>query len=117
VAGASTGGAVMTAGVLAVRLAPHASAEEAATGAVLVTASLFLGIVAAAASGWIQTRSLDDLWRRGVTAAVSVFGAALLAVGAIPADRGGGTAAVVAYGAGLGVAAITAHLWLARRAA
>jgi hypothetical protein len=47
---------------------------------------LFAGVVAAAAIAWTLARPITDWWRRGVTAALAVFGAMMLAALTAPAD-------------------------------
>ncbi len=110
-AGAFTGAAAITAGLIVVRSAFTATGPTGPGGTVLSTA-LFLGIVAAAAIGWLLTRSIDDVFRRGVTAVIAAFGGLLLAGLAVPADLVGRVAGLVAY-FGLLVAA---DLWAIRRA-
>jgi hypothetical protein len=77
---------------------------------------MFVGIVAAVATGWLRTRSIDDLWRRGVTAGVAVFGAAILAVFATLADLVGGTVGLACYLLLLCVAAARTHRTAGRAA-
>lgn len=84
-AGAATGAAVITAGLLLLRSAFGAPPVDAAAH-VVIPASLFLGIVAAAAAGWLLARAIPDFFYRGLTTALSVFGALLLAALAAPAD-------------------------------
>lgn len=109
-AGASTGAAVMTSGVLLVRFfQATGSAFTAEQNAAIISASMFVGILAAVATGWLRTRSIADWWRRSVTAAVSVFGAAVLAVFATAADMIGGYVGMACYLALLIAAAWTTH--------
>lgn len=110
-AGALTGAAAITAGLIVVRSAFTDTGPAGAGGTVLSTA-LFLGIVAAAAVGWTLTRPIDDAFRRGVTAAVAVFGGLLLAGLAVPADMVGRVAGLAAY---LGLL-LAADVWAIRRA-
>lgn len=117
-AGATSGAAVMTAGVLLVRLLQRGDPQNlgAQPGTLILGSSVFLGLVVAAATGWVSTRSIPDTWRRGVTAALCVFGAVLLAVVATAADMIGGAPAVGVYAGFLFVAAAITH-GIARRAA
>ena len=114
-AGATTGAVALTAGVLTVRVLqvqPNGVAED--TAALVLTASLVAGILAAVVSGWGLTRAIDDYWRRGVTAAISVLGMALLAVAATAVDQFGGRTGLAIYLVGLAAASVVAH-WTARR--
>ena len=100
----------MTAGVLLIRLTQMSDpAVSPQLGAGLVTGSMFLGLFAAAATGWLRTGRIEDQWRRGVTAAVSVFGAAILAVLATAADSIGGLAGLTGYLVVLVGGAVLAH--------
>jgi hypothetical protein len=47
---------------------------------------LFAGVVVAATIAWALARPITDWWRRGVTAALAVFGAMMLAALTAPAD-------------------------------
>jgi hypothetical protein len=108
-AGSATGAAVMTAGVLTLRLLQAGGTTSAEIGGSLLTATLFGGIVAAVLSGWVATASIDDTWRRGVSAAVAVLGAALLAIGATVADQFLNVAGLGVYCVALIVAAVLTH--------
>lgn len=108
-AGATTGATIFTGGVLALRVLQAGGEAPPEQTAPLLTATMFAGIVAAAGSGWITTRAIGDLWRRGVTAAVSVFGAVLLAVAATMADQIAGVVGVSAYCATLFIASLYMH--------
>jgi hypothetical protein len=55
-------------------------------GFAMIWVTLILGIAIAVLTGWALTRPLDDMWRRGVVGALSVFGTALLAGIAMPVD-------------------------------
>jgi hypothetical protein len=99
-------------------------AAGAASGAMVVAAGLavlrhhldpvlvllpFAGIVVAAAVAWLLAAPITDWWRRGVTAALAVFGAMMLAALTAPADMLGGRWALAAFalvlaGAGVGAA-------------
>jgi hypothetical protein len=47
---------------------------------------LFAGILVAATAAWLLAAPIQDWWRRGVTAALAVFAALLLATLTAPAD-------------------------------
>ena len=117
-AGATTGAAVMTGGVLALRLlqARDVSSMSTEGGSLLLAGSALAGLIAAVATGWLRTRAIDDVWRRGVTGAVSAFGSVLLALGSAVADMVAGPLGVAVYFALLLAAAVAAHQ-AARRAA
>ncbi len=108
-AGSTTGASVMTAGVFALRFMQATGSTSTDVGGSVLTATLFGGIVAAVVSGWIATAPIADGWRRGVTAGISVLGAALLAIGATVADQLTGMIGVGAYGVVLVVAAVVTH--------
>ncbi len=108
-AGTTTGASVMTAGVFAVRFMQASGNASAEVGGSIISATLFAGIVAAVLSAWIVTAPIADIWRRGVTAGISVLGAALLAIGATVADQLTGVIGVGTYGAVLVVAAAVTH--------
>jgi hypothetical protein len=117
-AGATSGAAVMTAGVLLVRLLQRGDPQNLAAqpGTWILGSSVFVGLAVAAATGWLSTRAIPDPWRRGVTAALCVFGAVLLAVVATAADMIGGARALSVYAGILFVTAGATH-HLARAAA
>ena len=114
-AGATTGASVITAGTIALRSLPMPG-QSTGAGAVVIWITLLAGVAAAAASGWLLTKALGDLWRRGVIGALSVFGSALLATLAMPADMLGGRAGLAIYLAVL-VAAVLYTRGVASRAA
>ncbi len=99
----------MTAGVFVLRVLQMRSTTEPSIGGALLTATLFAGIVAAVASGWFAASPIDDTWRRAVVAAISVLGAALVAVGATAADQFGGVIGLGMYLTVLIVGAIALH--------
>jgi hypothetical protein len=82
----------------------------------ILSVAALLGMIAAAATGWLLSRGIADLWRRGATATLAVFGAILLSLVAMPADSMGGRLGLAGYLAALlaGAAYAGAH---ARRAA
>ena len=91
------------------RLAGRDPSEFRDEGFLIISLALLLGIVAAAATGWTLTRRLDDVWRRGVTGAVSVFGTALLSIVTMPIHTIAGIAGLIAYLVVLLLAAIVTH--------
>lgn len=99
----------MTAGVFALRFMQANGKASTEVGGSILSATLFAGIVAAVLSAWIATAPIVDGWRRGVTAGVSVLGAALLAIGATVADQLTGVTGVGAYCVVLVVAAALTH--------
>lgn len=89
----------MTAGVALLRTAQARAGDGLAadTGFLVVSAGVVLGLVAAVTAGWMLTRPIPDHWRRGVVAALSVFGACLLALIAAPADMAAGRTGLTVY--------------------
>ncbi|HEX9692863.1 MAG TPA: hypothetical protein VGA22_12280 [Gemmatimonadales bacterium] len=117
-AGATTGAVVLTAGVLMLRvLQQHPDGLAEATGGALLTGSMVGGVFGAIVSGWGRTRAIDDYWRRGVTAAVSVLGAALLGVAATAVDQFAGWIGLAVYLVMLLAGSVYTHLRAARNAA
>ena len=94
-AGASTGGAVIAAGLIVLRGAWGADAPAAP--ALFLPSVLFVGIVAAVVLGWTLSRPIADYFRRGLTAAIAVGVALLLAGLAAPADLAAGIAGLAVY--------------------
>lgn len=95
--------------VFSSRLATRDPEQFQDEGFLIISLALLLGIVAAVATGWLLTRPLDDPWRRGVTAALSVFGTALLSVVTMPIHSVAGSVGLVVYLALLLVAATVTH--------
>jgi hypothetical protein len=77
---------------------------------------LFAGIVSAATLGWSLSRAIADTWRRGVTAALAVFGALMLAALAAPADMIAGRAGLMGYAGVLAALAVLAVRYNRRQA-
>jgi len=94
-AGASTGAAVVTAGLIVLRGVWGADAP--AVPALFLPIVLFLGVATAVALGWTLSRPIDDYFRRGLTAAIAVGAALLLSGAAAPADMTAGIAGLAAY--------------------
>ena len=113
-AGASFGGAVVVAGLLIFR-------TWQATGAALpeniplLSGPLFSGIVASVAIAWFVSKPIVDVWQRSICCGLGLFGSAMLAALAAPADALGGRWGLIAYGAALGLSGWSA-LRRARRA-
>jgi len=115
--GAAAGAAIITAGLLVLRTAQRGDAPQPQdTGFLILSVAALLGMIAAAATGWLLSRGIADLWRRGATATLAAFGAILLSLVAMPADSMGGRLGLAGYLAALlaGAAYAGAH---ARRAA
>ncbi len=117
-AGMTAGAAVLTAGMLLLRIVQRSGIAEDGSGAgfVLLTSWTIAGVVAAVTVGWSRSRELDDTWRRGVIGMLSVFGTALLAGLAVPADLFAGRVGLAAYFAVLLIAFYASNTH-ARRAA
>src|SRR5262249_21635727 len=75
--GAASGAAIITAGVMILRVLQQSNPRGDA-GLLLVLA-VFIGIVTAATIAWLLAGRVDDTWRRGVRAALAIFGACMLA--------------------------------------
>jgi hypothetical protein len=96
--GAAAGAAVVTGGLLVLRTVQRSETSGAPESSFLIlSAAAVLGLMVAAASGWLLSRGIADLWRRGVTAMLAVFGSVLLALAAVPADGVGGRGGLAAY--------------------
>jgi hypothetical protein len=100
-AGAAAGGAVILVGLAIFRAALAASRDS-------LPLVLFAGIVSAATLGWSLSRAIADAWRRGVTAALAVVGALMLAGLAAPADMIAGRNGLMGYAGVLVVLAVLA---------
>jgi len=87
-AGATTGGAVTTGTALAFRLMEGGNPEALSPDFrfILVTTGLLLGIGAGTIFAFMLSAPINDLWRRGVTAGIALFGSVLLGAAAAPAD-------------------------------
>jgi hypothetical protein len=70
-------------------------------GFTVMSAALILGILTAAASGFVLTQRLAETWRRAVVGGLGMFGASILAGLAAPADMLAGRLGLVAYLVGL----------------
>jgi hypothetical protein len=93
------GGTIVAALVIVRTLERHASAasyDERAADPVLVGA--FAGMVVAAGFGWWRSRSLDNVWQRGVIAVMAAVGAVIVSFIAWPVDRLLGLTGLAAWG-------------------
>ena len=104
-AGAATGAAVITAGVIAARTFVDSASTAASPFQVIVPVSLAIGVAAATATGAMLARPFEP-WRRGVIGMLSLFGTALLTLFSIPLDMLARRPAVIAYLALLVTAAV-----------
>jgi len=78
---------------------------------------VFAGVLAAAVTAWLLADALaGEAWRRGVTAALAVFAALLLAFLSAPADRLAGPNGLTIYAGLLAVAAVFCARYTRRRA-
>ncbi|HKI94038.1 MAG TPA: hypothetical protein VJ992_01985 [Gemmatimonadales bacterium] len=98
-AGAGLGAAVITAALIVLRR----SLATAPTWVLPLV--LFLGIASAGVVGWRLARAITDAWRHGVTAALGVFAALMLAAVAAPIDALAGRIGLLAYLVFLGLLA------------
>jgi peptidoglycan biosynthesis protein MviN/MurJ (putative lipid II flippase) len=115
--GAAAGAAIVTGGLLALRTAQRGGTTESQdAGFFILSAAVLLGMVVAAATGWLLSRGIDEFWRRGVTATLAVFGSLMLSLVAMPADWMGGRVGLAVYLAALLAGALYAGAH-ARRAA
>ena len=94
-AGAAVGAGTVTMALVALR----ARLEH------LLPLLVFGGIVTAAAVAWRLAAPIADWWRRGLTAALAVFGALMLTALSAPADMIAGPAGLLAFAAVLLAAA------------
>ncbi len=108
-AGATTGAAVVTAGMLVFRLLITAPAPDAGGAFHAVAAVLLVGLAAAAATAWHLGHPIPDTWRRAVSGAIAAFGAVMLALPTAPLDQMGGPPALALYLGALVVAAAGAR--------
>lgn len=102
VTGATTGGAWITLGVIALRSLPgqeaiqeipdHLTAQD-----VILLVSLLGGVLVAATSGWLLTSAIVDYYRRGLTAALGVLGSFILVGIAVPVDMVGHRTGLFVY--------------------
>ncbi len=99
-AGASTGAAVITTGVIVYRTLQGTSGTLTVDQQFfIITAGLGAGMIAAMATAFTLCRIITDLWRRGVIVASTVFAATILASLAAPIDIVSGATGLIAYAA------------------
>lgn len=106
------GGTIVAALVIVRALERHASAasyQESAADPVLVGA--FAGMAVAAGFGWWRSRSLDNVWQRGVIAVMAAVGAVLVSFIAWPVDRLLGLTGLVAWAVASFVLGGTSSVW------
>ena len=117
-AGSAASAAVITAGLIIFRTVQRGGPDggDPEIQLALLGTMLFAGLASGIATAWMLSRPIADLWRRGVTSALSVFGATVLAAVAAPADLLAGRAGLAAYLIFLLLAALFASR-LARKAA
>ncbi len=98
-AGSAASAAVITAGLIILRTVQRGGADggDPEIQLALLGTMLFAGLTTGIATAWMLSGPIADLWRRGVTSALSVFGATVLAAVAAPADLLAGRAGLAAY--------------------
>jgi hypothetical protein len=94
-AGASSGAAVITVGMIVLRMTSLAQTEAPETFTILMIATM-AGIVVAIATAWHLTSSIADTWRRGVACAVATMLGLIVSAATAPADMLGGVIALIA---------------------
>lgn len=96
--GAAAGAAVITTGLLVLRsLQGGRVVETQDTGFFVLGASVLVGVITAAASGWLLSSGIEQAWRRGATATLAVFGMLMLSLVAVPADLLAGRPGLALY--------------------
>jgi hypothetical protein len=99
--GAGFGGGTIVAALVIVRTLEHhvraASYDESAADPVLV--GVFAGLAVAAGFAWWRSRSLDNVWQRGVIAVMAAVGGVLISFIAWPVDRLLGIPGLAVWGA------------------
>ena len=99
-AGATTGAAVITTGLIVYRALQGVGGTLTVDQQFfIVTAGLGGGMVAAMATAFTLSRAITDLWRRGVIVASTVFAATILAALAAPIDAVTGATGLIVYAA------------------
>ena len=109
-AGATAGASVITAGLFVLRVVQgsiggRGSAEfgEFAVLSVVVAA----GLATSALTGFMSSRPIGEVWRRGVVGAIGSFGAILLTAATAPVDFAAGPVGLALYLALLIYGAVT----------
>lgn len=86
-AGASAGGTVLVTSAVIIRLLQTGQSDQTNTLAGFVfTAGVLLGMATAIVIAFRSSRPIVDLWRRAVTGAIALFGAAILFIIAMPVE-------------------------------
>lgn len=109
-AGSTSGAVAITAAMFALRTlqATAGETDDETAGATVVLIGLVVGLTLAVTIGWMRTRAIDDLWRRGVIGALSLFGASLLSLVTLPVDMLLGRPGLAGYAVLLLIAAAVA---------
>ena len=113
-AGASFGGAVVVLGLLVYRTW-QATGSALPENIPLLSGPLYCGIVGGVTIAWIVSKPVADIWQRSICCGLGLFGSAMLAALAAPADALAGRAGLLVYGALLALSGWSA-LRRARRA-
>ncbi len=87
-AGATAGASVMTAGLFVLRVVQGSGGQGAAPVGefTVLSVAVIAGIATSASTGFMSSRPIGDLWRRGVIGAIGTFGAIVLAAATAPVD-------------------------------
>jgi hypothetical protein len=101
--GATTGGCIMSAGALALRLVQNAYGQGNAPVVefFVLSGSVVAGVIASILITLIASRAIDDLWHRGVAAAIATIVGILLGALTAPIDMLAGPPGLSAYGVAL----------------
>jgi hypothetical protein len=114
--GTGYGGGTIVAALVIVRTLEHhvsvANYEESAADPLLI--GTFAGLVVAAGFGWWRSRPLDNIWQRGVIAALAAVGAVIVGFIAWPVDRLLGLTGLVVWGVASLVLGGTGSAWASR---
>jgi NhaP-type Na+/H+ or K+/H+ antiporter len=114
--GTGFGGGTIVAALVIVRTLEHhvsgSSTQESAADPVL--AGTLAGLAVGATFGWHRSRSLENLWQRGVIGVLSAVGALLVAFLAWPIDHLLGIPGLAAWGVGSFVLGSAGGTWSAR---
>ena len=97
--GATGGAAVITLGIVVLRTlqSPDPTALTQDDQFLIISVGLAAGITTAVTTSLALSRTIPTLWRRGVTAGVSVFAATILATVAAPIDLTSGGVGLIIY--------------------
>jgi len=98
-AGAAAGTATILAGLLILRSVQAGRIlETRQTGFTILNVAILGGMALAAATAWLLSKGMVELWRRAATAVTAVIGALVLSLLAVPADWLAGRAGLAVYG-------------------